>query len=147
MVEQESIRLSIRRRLISIAQQEIAGLKGGVEDDALDEWTLDSEIYQLAFKLWFWMKATDYKFLPYAGGLAEQPDRLMSEIAKIAWQYEVTKNHVKANAGGFAALNRNDTNAPGEAGQIPNNSAFDASGNPRTDNGDLPPGWVNETDF
>jgi len=47
---------------------------------------------ELSWRTWRLMEATDWRFLPYPGGLLDQPDWLMADLLTIGGLSQQVKN-------------------------------------------------------
>jgi hypothetical protein len=48
-----------------------------------------------SFEIWSLMEATDWKYLPYAGGLLDQPDWLLEDIFTLSWRSRYVREMVR----------------------------------------------------
>lgn len=52
---------------------------------------------EASWDIWLTMRAFDYKFLPLAGGLLDQPDSMMHDIITIESEYNRLQNEMRKN--------------------------------------------------
>jgi hypothetical protein len=52
------------------------------------------------------MERFGWQFLPYAGGVLDQPDWLMEDLFVIAWRKECVERMLKGPGGGSAEVTR-----------------------------------------
>lgn len=62
------------------------------EDDSAEWGLVDPEVSWQVYKL---MEALDWKFLPYAGGLLDQPEWLIHDLLVISWRKRVVEEMLK----------------------------------------------------
>jgi hypothetical protein len=62
------------------------------EDD--EDWTLYKPEFSIA--IYKMMVATDWRHLPYPGGLLDQPDWLLADLFTLAWRKNALKEMSKA---------------------------------------------------
>jgi hypothetical protein len=60
----------------------------------LDDWTPPRDL-EKAWTVWTLLESTGWRHLPMPGGLLDQPDALMSDVAIIAWLSAIVEKHVK----------------------------------------------------
>lgn len=72
------------------------------EPEDLDDWEPPRDL-ERAWVAWTLLESTGWRYLLTPGGLLDQPDALMSDVAIIAWLSSIVEKHVttlgKKNAG------------------------------------------------
>jgi len=65
------------------------------EDGKVIVWDLNHEVVEV-WNLWKMMEALDWRFLPSAGGMLDQPEALMEDLLTISWRRDVIESRRKA---------------------------------------------------
>ena len=70
--------------------------KDKISDEELedDEWFLNRP--ELSWRIWCLVEAHGWEKLPFDGGLLDQPDWLMEDLATISWRKKIIEDMVKA---------------------------------------------------
>jgi hypothetical protein len=66
-------------------------------EEATDNW--DIEDPDFAWEVWRYMEAFDWRFLPYPGGLMQQPARVLDMLLIVNWRKGLLEKLLK-NGGG-----------------------------------------------
>lgn len=70
------------------------------EDQPPQETDEDWLLYrpELSLAIWKAMEATEWRHLPFPGGLMDQPDWLIHDLYILAWRKAVVREHLKSPA-------------------------------------------------
>lgn len=71
-------------------------LKGAREEP--DDWDTPKDL-EMAWGTWTLLEATGWRHLPFVGGLLDQPDVLMTDLATISWLSAIVEDILSGDGG------------------------------------------------